>query len=267
MWWPFVALSLLIGLIVVIIVLYSSGSESDPAMVELSSTVVVEETYEPVLIRKFREEYIAANGGREAIERLISIRVTGEFESGGQVLPFRTLKRRPDQSITTLHFSDYELSFIVSGDLVWQRVEQPGLEPQDTLKEGAEADAMREMGHFFDALMYTVLYESEAILSVELGVMGELPCYIVEFKSETRGMHAVVHIDQEALTPVLRTERFADGKIREVRYADYRKIYEGMLEPFLVETLMDGELQSRVVLEKAQANIGILKQIFEMPEG
>lgn len=214
-------------------------------------------------LQRFRTAYIEANGGEQKLSALKSIRSSGTFESNGQSVRFQTIKRKPDKSITTLKMPDYDLSFVVNGDMVWQRVEQKGMQPVDTLKEGREAEAMRELGHFFDPLMYVVLYEPESIVSIMPTLLDGKDCLLLEMNSPSRKTEARVYIDPIEMVPIHRIEDFTDGRRREVFYADYRAIDEGMLEPFQVETYMNGVLENRVILEKCTANPGVLSSIFE----
>jgi len=217
-------------------------------------------------VSTFRMAYIKANGGEHKLAALNSIQTRGTFESGGNTVPFRTIKRRPDKSITTLQMPDYELSFVVNGRSVWQRVEQRGLEPVDTMKEGQEADAMRELGHFFDPFMHVVLSEPKSILSMEATTWEGEPALSLEFKSDSRNMHATVILNPRTLNPILRKEEFADGRTREVFYSDYRSIDGGIREPFQVETYMDAELQSRLIVESCTINVGAPGFLFEFKE-
>ena len=216
-------------------------------------------------ISNFCAAYIEANGGGQRLDALQGILSTGIFESGKRKIEFRTIKRRPDKSITTLKMKEYNLSFIVNGDHVWQRIEQQGIEPVDTLKEGPEADAMRELGHFFDPLMYAVLEQRKGIVSITPDTWQGEDCLLVELNLPFRGIKAQVFVDPLKMTPIARVENFDQEQIREIFYADYRSVNKGILEPFKIDTFLNGELQSRVLVDKCFANRGILTSIFEHP--
>jgi len=48
--------------------------------------------------------------------------------------------------------------------------------------------------------------------------------------------------------------------------SDYRNI-DGMPLPFLIESSVDGTFESRIQLESAQLNTGLLSELFERPRG
>ena len=214
-------------------------------------------------VGNFRSAYLQANGGREAIDRLRSLLVTGTLESGGKTVPFRSIKRHPDQGIFTMSMPEYELSFVVNGDVIWQRVEQPGMEPVDTLMSEKEARATANLGSFFDPIMHVVLDESSAIQRLVADSWEGAPTLRMDFLSAERNMEGTVHLDPETLTPVARIEEFGDGRERLVRYDDYRTMEGGIRQPFLVKTFVNGELLNRTQMEKVVANPGVPRFIFE----
>ena len=260
--WPFALLFLLA--VALVGVFYLIPSDSDDLGERVAGKVKAQaEVQDLTNLQFFRRAFINANGGEDKLEALKSIQTTGRFESGGQSVPFRTIKRRPDRSITTLKTEDYNLSFVVNAGVVWQRIEQPRREPVDTLKTGDEADAIREMGYFFDPLMHVVLHEPESILEIAETTWEGEPALSIEFKSASRGMRATAIIDPQDMTPLQRVEHFADDSIRKVLYADYHQISGGVREPFLIETYLDDALQNRVTVENCEINIGAASFLFE----
>lgn len=214
-------------------------------------------------ISRFRTAYIEANGGLQGIDNLNSLRVSGTFESNGQTVPFRSLKKRPDQGITTLQMPDYTLSFVVNGAEVWQRVEQPGQAPVDTLMKGQEAAALVDLGYFFDPIMHVILSESSSIQGITVDEWESQPTLRMQFASTSRKVNATVHFDPATLTPLVRIEQFSDGSERKVLYNDYRSINGSIKQPYLIETFLKGDLLNRVAIERIQVNPGIGSFIFE----
>ena len=261
--WPFAVFFLITALLVGGFFYFIPSDSVEPGVSESGPVQTAAQIEELTNFQFFRRAFVTANGGEEKLRALSSVQTTGTFESGGQSVPFRTIKRRPDKSITTLKMEDYNLSFVVNAGVVWQRVDQPRLEPQDTLKTGGEADAIREMGHFFGPLMHVVLNEPESILGIEETTWEGEPALSIAFKSESRGMEATAIINPQSMTPVQRLERFADGTTRKVLYADYRQIGGTLLEPFVVETFIDDALQNRVTVEKCEINVGAASFLFE----
>ncbi|WPJ97921.1 hypothetical protein SH580_09375 [Coraliomargarita algicola] len=213
----------------------------------------------------FRQAYLRANGGEAALASLQSVRATGIFESGGQQLPFFSLKRRPNQSITTITFPNYELTYVVNGDLIWQRLLMPGAAPLYEVKTGDEALALAQMGDFFDPIMRVLLFDEGIIERLSPSSWMGTPAVKVEFLTKDGQMRAAAYVEIKDMRPLARIEELPDGQERKVLYSDYR-IVSGMQEPFLVETFLNDVVQSRVVLEKSDVNVGAVASLFQPPE-
>ena len=214
-------------------------------------------------LSNFRAAYLRANGGREAINGLQSLLVTGTLESNGQTVPFRSIKKRPNQGIFTMSMPEYDLSLVVNGDQAWQRVEKPGMDPVDTLMNKKQARATANLGHFFAPIMHILLDESSAVKRLEADSWEDIPTLRMDYSSSARKMRGAVHFDPKTMTPIARLENFGEGRERLIRYDDYRAIDGGIQQPFLVETFVDGERINRTQIEKVSANPGILNFIFE----
>ena len=262
LWWPILAFPVLLSTVGATIWFFWPEVE-------------VTETFEPLqnrfgsmeeltLVPRFRRAYLRANGGREKMEALQSVRASGVMESGGRAVPFFSLKRRPDQSLTTLKMPDYDLSFVVNGDQVWQREIAPGQAPQYELKTGSEAEAIGEMGDFFGPIMRVILFGEGSIEGLTPSVWMGQEVIKLDFRSVQVNLLVTAYVDIQTMHPIARVEAFADGRERTVLYSDYRSI-RGMQEPFLVETYLDNVLQSRVILEKSEANVGMVASLFEYP--
>ena len=212
----------------------------------------------------FRLAYLRANGGEASLDSLQSVRVTGVFESEGQSLPFFSLKRRPSQSITTITFPNYELTYVVNGDLIWQRLLVPGAAPLYEVKTGDEAAALAHMGDFFDPIMRVLLFDEGTIERLSPSSWMGTPAVKVEFVTQGGRMHAYAYVEIENMRPLVRIEELPDGQERKVLYSDYR-IVSGMQEPFLVETYLNDVLESRVILDKSDVNVGAVASLFQPP--
>jgi hypothetical protein len=259
LWWPFLAFTAVASLV---------GGVTWYLWPEAESVEIVDTGFEDMekLTRfsEFSSAYLRANGGEEQLEALQSVMATGQMESGGQTVPFFSLKRRPDMSLMTLKMPDYDLTFVVNGEQVWQRVNVKGQEPQYELKTGAEAEALGEMGVFFDPIMRVLLFGEGSIERLVPSMWMGRPTIKIEFRTDDGQMQASAYVDIENMHPLARIEAFADGRERRVLYSDYRSV-NGMQEPFHIETYLDDVLQSRVVLEKSTPNVGTVASLFQYP--
>jgi hypothetical protein len=212
----------------------------------------------------FRKAYLLANGGKEKLSELQSVQSRGTFTSGELSIPFHSIKRRPNQSLTILKFPNYELSIGVNGTTAWQRIKAPGQEPNYELKDGEEAIAFQQMGEFFDPIMNVMLFDKGQILDLSPSEWESQPAIRLDFKSAT-GVQTSAYFDPDNMRPFARVETFQNGKKRKILYSDYQTI-GGMQEPYLIETYEDGRLNNRLCIDKSEYNIGTIGAIFEYPE-
>jgi hypothetical protein len=213
----------------------------------------------------FRRAYLKANGGLELLNIIQSVRMFGHMESAGVSRPFFSMKKRPDQMLLTFDFETHDLTFAVDGDVVWQRTRAPGQEEQIQVLEGEQADAFLVMREFFGPMMQLFFLEKGELHQIEIAEWAGEPCLSVRFSGEGPGVEMEAFVDPKTMNPMVRFERYADGRVRKTVYDDYRSL-RGMQEPFIVETYMDDELQSRIVIEQGDSNLGVVSLMFEVPQ-
>lgn len=212
----------------------------------------------------FKRAYLKANGGLELLNVIQSIRMFGAMESAGVTRPFFSMKKRPDQMLLSFDFETYDLTFVVSGDDVWQRTRVLGQADKVEVLEGEQAIAFLGMREFFDPMMQLFFLDKGELHSIEISEWAGEACLSVHFSAKEGGVEMEALVDPKTMNPMVRIERFADGRVRKMVYEDYRSLC-GMQEPFIVETHLDGELQSRIVIEKGEANLGVVPWMFEVP--
>lgn len=216
-------------------------------------------------IYNFRAAYLRANGGKDTWDSLQSVRATGVLEQGGQSLPFFSLKKRPDQGLTTIKFPSYELTYVVDGDIVWQRVLRGGSEPEYELKTGDAAEGLLDMGEFFDPIVSALLFEQDGIEALSASEWDGVPVVKIEFKAKDANVKNVAYVEIENMRPLAKLKEFENGDVQKVLYSDYRFVH-GMQEPYRVETFVNDVLESRVILNKSDINVGAVASLFQLPQ-
>jgi hypothetical protein len=213
---------------------------------------------------ELRSAYLAANGGRSSLLELQSMRSSGVLETGGERAPFTSIKKRPWQSRLNLRFHNYELSFAVDGDTVWQRLTPRAQEPVVELKEGREADQIRQLGAFFDPVMMLFLLGEGQILRVEAGHWNDRSAMVLEFENRDLNLRATAYIHPQNMHLLARMDQLPNGDKRLLVYSDHRKV-QGLIEPFIVESRIGGEFDNRVKVERMEPNIGTFSSFFQYP--
>lgn len=208
--------------------------------------------------------FLRANGGEETLSKLQSVRYIGDLENGEQSIPFTSIKKRPWQSLLTLRLPTYELSFIVDGDTVWQRVEAQTKKPVDSLLEGDEAMRIRQLGAFFDPVMTLFLYNEGVIQSLKEGVLDGQTVLVLHFSNEDFKLDCKAYIEPKTMHVLSRVDFLEDGTVRSLFYSNHRKV-GGLIEPFVTVTYIDEKFDNRVRVERSDHNIGTFSSFFEFP--
>ena len=214
---------------------------------------------------RFQQAYLNANGGPEMLNKLQTIRVSGWMESQDQRQRFISVKKRPDKSLLTFELEDYDLSFGVNGQTVWQRVAVQGQATQVKLLEQHEAEAIIDSAQFFGPVMRALLLGDGEISDLEAAVWDGQECILVQITRGVQDPTMQVYVAPSTMHALARVETFSDGKIRKTLYKNYQKL-EGMNEAFHVESHLDDVLQSRIIIERGTTNFGVLSKVFDIPQ-
>lgn len=260
MWGPFAGLALFVLVVVVFLV----PALFDPDRGAGEEAYPYGTPYQLTLPGELRQAYLEANGGEASLKDLQSLRSSGVLENGSERISFTAIKKRPWQSLLNLRFHTHELSFVVDGDQVWQRVTPRGRSSMVELKDGQEAIRIRRLGAFFDPLMMLFLLNEGRLLGVEEGMWKERPAIVVRFENSDLDLKSTAYVDPSTMHQLARVDAVSDGSQRTQHYSDHRKVF-GLIEPFTVETRVDGELDNRIKVERIEHNIGTFPSSFSFP--
>lgn len=260
MYGPFILIGLLTAIVLLLIYILSNSED------ELkSSTYPYGSPFALTDFRNLQAAYLSANGGEASLSELQSVRYTGILETGGKAIPFSSIKRQPWKSLLTLDFKKYELSFIVDGDTVWQRVKLIGKEPVSSLMASDQAIQIRQSGAFFDPVMMLFLFEEGEVHEITFGKWEDREALLVDFQNTDLKLSSIAYIDAKTMYLLAREDRLDDQSTRTLVYSEHRRI-AGLLEPLVTTTIVDGELDNRVTIEQTDYNIGTIPSMFQFPE-
>lgn len=244
-------------------VIQSMGAkaEADTATLNEYPHGTLSELTDPAL---FTTTYMSVNSNAELFEGTQTIRVSGHMIRGDNTYPFNVIKKRPDKMLFTTDFGSHEVTFGVSGNAVWQRVRSPRLkEDVFTLIEGPEAEPWLEQRRFFDQIISASLGKGK-ITEITVANWEETDCLKVAILG-TNGASTEILVDPQTMYAIAELRTLPDGTTQQTVFNDYR-IVDGMPVPFKVETLIDGNATSQIIVDSASLNAGVLSKIFETPK-
>ena len=260
MWGPFIGFAVALVLLLIFVV----PSLLEPEVDNSGGVFPYGRPYQLTLPGELRRAYIAANGDESSIRELNSIRASGVLETGDERASFTSIKKRPWQSVLNLRFHTHELTFAVDGDTVWQRVQPRGKEPIVNLKSGEEARRIRQLGAFFDPVMMLFLLGKGTILGIREGNWEDQASVVLDFENEELALRSTAYIDPKTMFLLARVDALPDGGNRTLLYSDHRKVLS-VIEPFVIETRVNGEFDNRVKINRIEYNVGAFSSTFEYP--
>ncbi|WP_269538638.1 hypothetical protein [Cerasicoccus fimbriatus] len=219
------------------------------------------------------EDNTAALGGYELLKKLSSIRIRGEVESAGKVIPFSLYGRRPNDYRLVFEISGRdELIIGFNGQTAWSQVKRDG--QNVSIRPFSEAELPQLIQHAdFDLAPQKYLLVGEYSKDRQATVMqaksmspelldGEM--YDV-YRIEESGRPTIICYQDMSSNLLRQTEtKIGNDRYREV-YEDYRKV-EGVYFPFLQTSYVNGKLESVSRIKQVQYNTGLIMSLFDPPE-
>lgn len=243
-------------------VLSSRSSESSEVQDDspASSGPAIAELLDP---ETFRAEYIKANGGREYLKGLQSLRFRGSITSGEDHYGFSILKSRPDKMRLTYQRGTSELTYFFNGDEQQMRRSRPGA-PDEVGEIPSETAAdFEDYVPMFDSTLIACLDEAGGDMKIEEAEFEGRPVIAVILQAADKAKREQVFVDPETLNIIAMESKSANGVLQVTQYDDYRMV--GKLNvPYQQITLVEGKEKSRVQLASVAINVGTSSWMFEL---
>jgi hypothetical protein len=218
----------------------------------------------PLSNETFVGAYLRAQGGRENLAGLHSIRLEGELLAEGQMRPFVLLKKAPDMARLTLALDEVRVTIALKGEEGWMSVEAPGGGREFSRLSAEEIPEYQGLTEFFDPLASLILEGMRRIRALQRVRENGRILYDVEVERTGSPESLRFRVDAATMQVLSLREDAGGGRERTSEFSAYRAV-RGVQIPFETEVRVDGELETRIVLDRVQANVGVMSSIFEMP--
>jgi hypothetical protein len=219
------------------------------------------ETVEEILNR-----YLEARGGRERIQDLTSVRMTGTIAFGpGQPAPFRLEMKRPNQMRTEFKFQGMTGVQAFDGERAWAVLPMAGKTEPEYLPDEASREAAEQADIEGPLVNAAAKGHKVELLGHEKVEGRDCLKLMVTLKS---GAVRYVYLDAATLLEAKgegRRRAGGDEVMLETYYRDYRDV-QGLKLPFLIEA---GPAQrpekQKIVLDTIELNVPLRSVDFERP--
>ena len=213
--------------------------------------------------KTFMAAYLSVNCNSDLLRRTQSIRVTGTIERGGLSENFTLIKKRPDKMRFVVKQGLKEITYGANAQIVWQCIRLPKQQEANYLRiVGDEALKWKKQTRFFDLIISASQGEGQ-ILEIEDEQWAGNDSLKVSL-IDTYGDTYVIFIDPQTLYPLAERQFRPNGKMSETIFNDYRNL-DGLPTPFQLTISQENNIVSKIQINSAAINPGLLSKLFELP--
>jgi CubicO group peptidase (beta-lactamase class C family) len=212
--------------------------------------------------------YVAALGGRSALEKITSRVAKGAFEVSGIAIsgPVETYAKAPNLMLLVLHMPGQEtFKDGFDGNVGWEQNPDDGITDKTGLELGS---AMRD-ADFYQPLKLRLQYPNLVFkgpgkVSLGKGGSGKVEEHdAVVLEAPRNGRPRLFYFDSHTGLLLRTEEQDATGKITDaVEYTDYREV-DGVKVPFIIYIVQDAHFT--IKLTEVKHNVPIDDAVFVKP--
>lgn len=206
-----------------------------------------------------------ANGGKDTINNLTNVRMSGYVEGDANSYDFVLLKKRPDKIRMRFMFKGSAIENGFDGIVGWRR-QSRGDQSRIVELDTEQLAAIRLESDFDGPL----IGEAQGGLTRKLERIeriGRVDYFVI--RTQTTARSADHYIDSRTFREFKLVSRYKaeDGKeqVSESIYHEYKK-HGGIWVPHLVERILPNGSLEKIYIEKVEVNPGILDLVFKKPE-
>ena len=211
----------------------------------------------------FMAAYLEANCNADLLKNTQTIRISGTAQSNETSDNFVLLKMRPDRMLFTIDKGAYQVTFGVHGKKVWRRVRAPKQEDSFITIEGDEVQSWQSQARFYDRIIEAHLGNG-SITAIETAKWDEIDSLRLLITDADEKL-TEIYINPLTMHPIVERQSLDDGSMQQTAFFDYRDV-DGMPIPFKITTTVDGNPTTRIQIESASLNTGIMSRLFEVPD-
>lgn len=210
-------------------------------------------------------KHIEARGGKDNIQAIQTIKMTGKLEVSGMEIDMTNYIKRPNKLRVHLVIKSMnaEVNQGYDGTMGW--MQNPGSDPQPMPKEMSEN--MADQGNIDGQLMdyaakgYSLEYVGE-------GMVNDSPAHKLKLKRPEHP-ESIIYIDTATYMEVKIEGQGVNPQTgqtmqTETLMSDYRSV-DGIQMAHTTEVKMDGNTIQKMNMETIEVNVDVADSVFEMP--
>jgi zinc protease len=215
------------------------------------------------------DAYLKAIGGKEKLNALNSIKISGNINANGMEFPIVIVQKGKTKFKSYISFQGLDIvqPAATDGKVVWSTNIQT---MQNELMSGEAADAIKREAKDFPEALFSYADNGYGIELGESIDVEDRACHMVVLVKpdqmvdgqEISGITKFL-FDKESMLIVQKIQNNAMGEIK-THIGDYKEV-KGLLFPFSLKTEINGNMVSSVKMDTYETNGKIDDVIFTMP--
>ncbi|NOX47151.1 MAG: outer membrane lipoprotein-sorting protein [Chlorobi bacterium] len=195
-----------------------------------------------------------------------SMKITGKSIQMGMETPFTMVQKRPDSFRLEVDMQGGATMIqAFDGKTAWMVAPWTGSTDPVELS-GTRLDAMK-MQADFDGMLYDYADKGYTLELMGTDDMEGTEVYKLKFTNENGNVfYQFIDTENHILLKTTSIMKQGDAEIESETYFGNYKDMDGIIVPFSVESKMNGETKSQVIVETVEYDMDVDDSIFHMPE-
>ena len=203
--------------------------------------------------------------GQKKLAKVETLSSSGKLVQMGMEFPFTLVLKRPDKLKMTAEVQGMEIVQAYNGETGWMIMPMTGTsDPQDMTDQ--QIKAVKQMGDI-DGDLYNWKKKGFQLSLLGKDTLETTPVYKIKVVKDN-GDEFIYYLDAEKYL-VLKTDTKSSFQGTEVEastyYSDFKTV-EGMNFPFNIESKVNNQTVSEIIVGKYEVNNKVDDSIFEKPE-
>jgi hypothetical protein len=219
----------------------------------------------PLTVDEIVQKHIEALGGTARLNAIQTLVVTGTASILGQTEAALSIQvKRPNQLRLEITFQGKKVVQAFDGETAWTI--NPLVNPEPKQSSEDDTRAAQESSDFIGGNLVDYKSKGNSIELVDTEEVDGSAVYKLKITKKS-GAVEFDYLDAKSFLPVKtegRRKQLGTEVLYESKIGGYKPV-EGVLLPFNVKQLVNGQLAMEISIEKMDANVPVDEAVFKMP--
>lgn len=207
--------------------------------------------------------YLLQNGGKEYLDSIRSLRLTGVIDENDLRYEITLIKKRPDHVRLILRSDRSEIHYGFNGTLSWRQFQVGTQSLKPEILDSTRSNPILSQRNF-DGPLVDYIEQGITLEVLRREVYARQSCYVVEM-THPNGRLTTIYLDTQRLRELRRLETDPEtGDQTELKLENYR-LKDKLWIPWTLKRYRNGQLVSHFEVQQVDLNVGVFSNYFDPP--